>query len=79
MRRRYNEGTVTSVNYLGLVKSPMLSPYAYSNGKISDVAFDNNDEDYLDQALASIGNVNYRLANPASINELRYGPEQELL
>lgn len=70
----YNEGTVTSVNYLGLVKSPMLSPYAYSNGKISDVAFDNNDEDYLDQALASIGNVNYRLANPASINE--YGTTQ---
>lgn len=65
----YDEGTVTSVNYLGLVKSPMLSPYAYSNGKISDVAFDNNDEDYLNQALASIGNVNYRLANPASINE----------
>lgn len=70
----YNEGRVTSVNYLGLVKSPMLSPYAYSNGKISDVAFDNNDEDYLDQALASIGNVNYRLANPASINE--YGTAQ---
>lgn len=70
----YNEGTVTSVNYLGLVKSPMLSPYAYSNGKISDVAFDNNDEDYLDQALASIDNVNYRLANPASINE--YGTAQ---
>ncbi len=70
----YNEGTVTSVNYLGLVKSPMLSPYAYSNGKISDVAFDNNDEDYLDQALASIGNVDYRLANPASINE--YGTAQ---
>ena len=70
----YDEGTVTSVNYLGLVKSPMLSPYAYSNGKISDVAFDNNDEDYLDQALASIGNVNYRLANPASINE--YGTTQ---
>ena len=70
----YDEGTVTSVNYLGLVKSPMLSPYAYSNGKSSDVAFDNNDEDYLDQALASIGNVNYRLANPASINE--YGTAQ---
>lgn len=70
----YDEGTVTSVNYLGLVKSPMLSPYAYSNGKISDVAFDNSDEDYLDQTLSSIGNVNYRLANPASINE--YGTAQ---
>ena len=70
----YDEGTVTSVNYLGWVKSPMLSPYAYSNGKISDVAFDNSDEDYLDQALSSIGNVNYRLANPASINE--YGTAQ---
>ncbi len=70
----YDEGTVTSVNYLGLVKSPMLSPYAYSNGKISDVAFDNEDEDYLNQALSSMGNVNYRLANPASINE--YGTAQ---
>lgn len=69
----YDEGTVTSVNYLGLVKSPMLSPYAYYSdgiqGVISDVAYDNVDEDYLDQALSSIGNVNYRLANPASINE----------
>lgn len=70
----YDEGTVTSVNFLGLAKSPMLSPYAYSNGKISNVAFDNADEDYLDQALASVGNVNYRLANPASINE--YGTAQ---
>ena len=51
----YDEGTVTSVNYLGLVKSPMLSPYAYSNGKISDVAFDNSDEDSLDQAWSSKG------------------------
>ena len=70
----YDEGTVTSVNYLGLVKSPMLSPYAYANRQISNVAYDNNDEDYLDQALASLGNVNYRLANPASINE--YGTAQ---
>lgn len=70
----YDEGTVTSVNFLGLAKSPMLSPYAYSNGQISNVAFDNADEDYLDQALASVGNVNYRLANPASINE--YGTAQ---
>lgn len=70
----YDEGTVTSVNFLGLAKSPMLSPYAYSNGAISNVAFDNTDEDYLDQALASVGNVNYRLANPASINE--YGTAQ---
>lgn len=70
----YDEGTVTSVNFLGLAKSPMLSPYAYSNGQISNVAFDNTDEDYLDQALASVGNVNYRLANPASINE--YGTAQ---
>ena len=70
----YDEGTVTSVNFLGLAKSPMLSPYAYSNGQISNVAFDNADEDYLDQALASVGNVNYRLANPATINE--YGTAQ---
>ena len=70
----YDEGTVTSVNFLGLAKSPMLSPYAYSNGQISNVAFDNADEDYLTQAFAPLRNVNYRLPNLASINE--YGTAQ---
>ncbi|MCD8317494.1 MAG: SusC/RagA family TonB-linked outer membrane protein [Paraprevotella sp.] len=70
----YDEGTVTSVNYLGLVKSPMLSPYAYSNGKILSSVIDNTDEDYLDEALSSLSGVNYRLANPAAINE--YGTAQ---
>ena len=70
----YDEGTITSVNYLGLVKSPMLSPYSYANGHISESAYDVVDESYLDQAMANIGNVNYRLANPVAINE--YGTAQ---
>ena len=70
----YDEGTVTSVNYLGWVKSPMLSPYSYANGVISDVAYDITDENYLDQALAGMEDVNYQLANPAAINE--YGTAQ---
>ena len=70
----YDEGTVTSVNYLGLVKSPMLSPYSYANGQISDVALDLVDETYLDQALSHLSGVNYRLANPLAINE--YGTAQ---
>ncbi len=70
----YDEGTVTSVNYLGLVKSPMLSPYSYVGRQISTVAYDDVDENYLDQALSSLGNANYRLANPVAFNE--YGTAQ---
>ncbi len=65
----YDEGTVTSTNFLGLVKTPMQSPYSYANGQISTVAYDVKDEDYLDEALSHLGNVNYRLANPAAINQ----------
>jgi len=65
----YDEGTVTSTNFLGLVKSPMLSPYSYSNGHISDIALDLTDETYLDQGLSHLSDVNYRLANPLAINE----------
>lgn len=70
----YDEGTVTSQNYLALVKSPMLSPYAYANGAISTAAWDVSDEDYLDQALANVGDVNYKLGNPASLSA--YGTAQ---
>lgn len=70
----YDNGTVTSVNFLGLVKSPFLSPYTYAGGQISDQRYDITDEDYLDEALAHISNVNYKLANPAAINE--YGTAQ---
>ena len=70
----YDEGTVTSLNFLGLVKSPMLSPYSYAAGQISTAAYDITDEDYLAQALSGMDNVNYQLANPAAINE--YGTAQ---
>lgn len=72
----YDEGTITSVNYLGMVKSPMLSPYAYANGKINGAAYDVVDENYLDQAMVNLGNVNYRLANPVAINEYGTAPNK---
>ena len=70
----YDEGTVTSQNFLALVKSPMLSPYTYANGEISDIALDIEEEDYLDEALASVGDVNYKLGNPAALSG--YGSAQ---
>lgn len=65
----YDNKTVTSTNYLALVKSPMLSPFSYANGKISNAHYEITDEDYLDEALSSLGNINYRLANPVCFNE----------
>ncbi len=65
----YDNRTVTSGNYLALIKSPMLSPYSYAAGHISNASYDIVDEDYLDEALSSLGNVNYRLANPVCLNE----------
>ena len=65
----YDEGTVTSQNFLGLVKSPMLSPNTFANGYISGSALDTQDEDYLNEALANLSNVNYKLGNPRAITE----------
>lgn len=65
----YDNKTVTSTNFLALVKSPMLSPYSYANKQISTRHYDIVDEDYLDEALSSLGNINYRLANPLCVNE----------
>lgn len=65
----YEDGTITSVNYLGLVKSPMLSPYTYANGHISTARFDTSEEDYLNEALSSMSGVNFKLGNPAAFNE----------
>ncbi len=65
----YDNRTVTSGNYLALIKSPMLSPYSYAAGHISTAHYDIVDEDYLDEALSSLGKVNYRLANPVCLNE----------
>ena len=65
----YTEGTPTSTAFLAYAKSPMLSPYTFANGKISDGYIDVADESYLDEALADYANYNYKLANPLAINE----------
>lgn len=65
----YTEGTPTAPSFLAYVKSPFLSPYAYGNGVLSNSTFDTEDETYLDEALANKPNYNYRLGNPAALNE----------
>jgi len=65
----YDEGTPSSPAFLAYVKSPMISPYVYANGVLSDSYLDVNDEDYLDQALADYSNYNYKLGNPIAANE----------
>ena len=65
----YNEGTPTSTAFLAYAKSPMLSPYSYANGQLSDSYLDISDESYLDEALVKYSNYNYKLANPLAINE----------
>ena len=65
----YNEGTPTSTAFLAYAKSPMLSPYSYANGQLSDNYLDITDESYLDEALVKYSNYNYKLANPLAINE----------
>ena len=65
----FNEGTPTSPAFLAYAKSPMLSPYSYANGQLSDSYLDISDENYLDEALSKYSNYNYKLANPLAINE----------
>lgn len=65
----YTDGTPTSPSFLAYVKSPMLSPYTYANGVMSNNFLDISDESYLDEALALYSNYNYKLANPIAINE----------
>ena len=64
----YDEGTPTSATFLGYAKSPMLSPYAYANGVLSNSFIDTGDESYLDEALYEYSNYNYKLANPVAVN-----------
>ena len=40
----YDEGTPTSTAFLAYAKSPMLSPYAYANGILSDSYLEITDE-----------------------------------
>ena len=70
----YTEGTPTSAAFLGYTKSPMLSPFTFANGRISDSYIDVTDESYLNEALADYTNYNYKLANPLAIN--KYGDAQ---
>ena len=65
----YDEGTSTAPSFLAYAKSPFLSPYTYGRGILSDDHFDIEDESYLDEALAYHSNYNYKLANPATLNE----------
>ena len=67
----YTDGTPTSPSFLAYVKSPMLSPYAYAGGAVSNSFLDITDEDYLSEALAHVKNYNWQLANPVAI--LEYG------
>ncbi len=70
----YSEGTSTAPGFLAYVKSPMLSPYTYSDGVLSNSFIDVSDESYLDEALSKYNNYNYKLANPIAVND--YGHAQ---
>ncbi len=65
----YTEGTPTSTAFLAYAKSPMLSPYAFASGTVSEGHIDVADESYLNEALAAYSNYNYKLANPLAVNE----------
>ena len=67
--QNYTEGTPTSPAFLAATKSPMLSPYTFSGGRITPGYIDVTDESYLDEALTEYGNYNYKLANPLAILE----------
>ena len=74
----YTNGTVTSLNFLGYAKSPMLSPYSFvasdnGPGVINPNHLDIDDEDYL-REVTQLKQSNYELANPMAI--LEYGTAQ---
>ena len=65
----YDEGTPTAPGFLAYVKSPFLSPYSYGKGVFSSTHYDIEQESYLTEALANYTNYNWKLGNPAAINE----------
>ena len=65
----YDEGTPTSPGFLAYAKSPFLSPYSYGLGRLSDSHYDIDEESYLSEALTNYKNYNWKLGNPAAINE----------
>ncbi len=64
----YDKKSITSTTFLAMAKSPMLSPYSFANKQIHTNHLDITDEDYLNE-IYELSNDNYRLANPAAINE----------
>ena len=75
----YDEGTPTSPAFLAYVKSPFMSPYSYGLGRLSDSHFDIEEESYLSEALANYRNYNWKLGNPAAINEYADGENKNRL
>ena len=70
----YDEGTPTAPSFLAYVKSPFMSAYSYGHdetgsGRFSESHYDIDKESYLNEALANYNNYNWRLGNPAAINE----------
>ncbi len=65
----YDEGTPTAPGFLSYIKSPFMSPYSYGMGRLSDSHYDIEEESYLTEALANYKNYNWKLGNPAAINE----------
>ena len=70
----YDAGTPTSPSFLAYVKSPFMSPYSYGHdesgkGRFSDSHFDLEEESYLSEAMTNYPNYNWKLGNPAAINE----------
>ena len=65
----YDNGTPASPAFLAYVKSPFLSAYSYGRGIFATDHFNIDAEDYLNEALANYNNLNWRLANPAALNE----------
>jgi hypothetical protein len=70
----YDEGTPTAPGFLAYAKSPFMSPYSYGHdesgkGRFSDSHFDLEEESYLSEAMTNYPNYNWKLGNPAAINE----------
>ena len=65
----YDEGTPTAPGFLAYAKSPFMSPYSFGRGRLSDSHYDIEEESYLSEALAQYKNYNWKLGNPAAINE----------
>ena len=65
----YEEGTPTAPSFLAYAKSPFLSAMSRNGLIVSDSQYEIKDESYLNQALADFPSYNWRLANPAALNE----------